>query len=147
MNAADLLAAARRILDHPAVTTAGVWPRAVALLTRQALEKALDEFWAAKPTTAGLSQCPRRSQFACLPFFLNASAVQEIAYVWGALSDACHYHAYELAPTAAELTGWIDAVAQFMAAPRDRTRISPVAADPVAGASHSANDPSAGLSR
>jgi len=120
MNAADLLAAARQVLDRPAAATVGVWPRAVALLTRQALEKALDEFWEATPATAGLSQCPRRSQFACLPSYLNADTAREIAYVWSALSEACHYHAYELAPTATELSGWINAVADLMASMRSR---------------------------
>jgi len=31
------------------------------------------------------------------------------------LSSACHYHPYELAPTAAELTGWIDDVEALVA--------------------------------
>ena len=46
-----------------------------------------------------------------VPFYLDARVAREAGYVWAALSDACHYHAYELAPTAGELTGWIDAVA------------------------------------
>ena len=32
---------------------------------------------------------------------------------WGALSRACHHHPYELAPTAGELSGWIEAVEAF----------------------------------
>jgi hypothetical protein len=119
MNAADLLAAARQLLSQPAGTTTGIWPRATALLTRQALENALDEFWEASPATAGLSRCSRRAQFACLPTYLKGDVARGAAYVWGALSRACHYHAYELAPTAAELTGWISNVAGFMAACRE----------------------------
>ena len=133
MKAAELLAAARRLLDHPVAATAGVWPRAVALLTRQALEKALDEFWESSPATAGLSRCPRRSQLACLPSYLDAATAREIAYVWSALSEACHIHAYELAPTATELGGWIHAVGRLMAAIRDMVPGSPVTADPVRG--------------
>ena len=30
------------------------------------------------------------------------------------LSRACHYHPCELAPTAAELTGWLDQAAQIV---------------------------------
>ncbi len=30
-----------------------------------------------------------------------------IAYTWAALSNACHHHAYELAPIASELELWI----------------------------------------
>lgn len=83
----------------------------VALLTRQALEQALNEFWRSRPSTAGLSRCTRRSQLVCLPFYLEVDVALKVSYTWAALSGACHYHAYELAPTAAELTGWLDAVA------------------------------------
>ena len=44
---------------------------------------------------------------------------RQIAYVWAALSEACHYHAYELAPTAAELAGWFQSVEELL------TRITP----------------------
>ncbi len=92
----------------------------MALLTRQALEKALDEFWESTPATTGLSLCSRRSQFACLPSYLDIGTAREISYVWAALSDACHYHAYEVAPNAVELTGWINAVAGLMGCMRDK---------------------------
>jgi hypothetical protein len=82
----------------------------VALLTRQALENAVSEFWRSRPATTLMCRCSRKAQFACLPFYLKASTAQEANYVWAALSEACHYHAYELAPTAGELTGWLDAV-------------------------------------
>lgn len=111
MTPVELLAAARDALaDTSAGATGGAWPRMVALLTRQALEKALCEFWAASPSTSGLGACARKSQLACLPFYLDARAAREAAYLWATLSDACHYHAYELAPTAAELAGWVNAV-------------------------------------
>lgn len=110
MTPAELLAAARALLADKVGATAGGWPRMVALLTRQALEKALSQFWEACPKTAGLSRSTRKSQFACLPFYLDAGVARQAGYVWAALSDACHYHAYELAPTAGELSGWIDAV-------------------------------------
>jgi len=118
MTRVDLLAEAREILDRPAAATAGVWPRVVALLTRQAFEHALNEFWGASPTTAGLCQCTRKSQLACLPFYIDGRTAREMAYTWAVLSEACHYHAYELAPTAAELGRWMDAVARFTASTR-----------------------------
>ena len=34
----------------------------------------------------------------------------QVAFTYAALSNACHYHPYELAPTAAELGGWIEDV-------------------------------------
>jgi hypothetical protein len=115
MTPAELLAAARDIQERPAAATAGLWPRAAALLARQALETALAELWESDSATTGLSRCTGRSQLACLPTYLDARTARQIAYVWAALSEACHYHAYELAPTAAELTGWFQAVEDLLA--------------------------------
>ena len=44
MTPADVLAAARDLLERPAPAGAGGWQRAVALLSRQALEQALEDF-------------------------------------------------------------------------------------------------------
>lgn len=110
MSPGELLDAADAVLHEPG-TASGGWPRMVALLTRQALEKAIDEFWDSHQETAGVSRCKRRTQLVCLPFYLDARLALEASYVWAALSDACHYHAYELAPTAGELARWIDVVA------------------------------------
>lgn len=114
MTPADLLAAAKAILERPSTATVGMWPRAAALLARQALESALDQLWESHPETSGLTQCTMRSQLACLPAYLDPVAAHEIAYVWSSLSEACHYHPYELAPTATELTGWIHAVDELV---------------------------------
>jgi hypothetical protein len=103
MTPADLLAAARAIVERPSAATAGLWPRAAALLARQALESALDQLWASSPDTGGLAQCTMRTQLTCLPAYLDPATAQEISYVWASLSEACHYHPYELGPTAAEL--------------------------------------------
>lgn len=111
MSPAELLAAAREVLHEPSTATSGGWPRMVALLTRQALESAITDFWRSRPATASMCRCKGKTQFVCLPFYLKASAAREAEYVWASLSEACHYHAYELAPTAGELTGWLDAVA------------------------------------
>jgi hypothetical protein len=113
---ADLLDASRDLLERPAFAGVGGWSRAVALLARQALEKAVEEFWNASPATAGLCRCPRKTQFTCLPFYLNPRLARDVGYVWSALSNVCHYHPYELAPTATELSGWIEAVATLLAA-------------------------------
>ena len=116
MTPADLLVAASDLLDRPALRSVGGWPRAVPLLTRQALEKALDEFWAASPATAGLAACSNKTQLTCLPAYLNPGIARQINYVWAALSSACHYHPYDLAPTASELYGWIEAVKSLLIA-------------------------------
>jgi hypothetical protein len=114
VSPADLLITARDLLERPAPASIGGWPRAVALLTRQAMETALEEFWKASPSTARLCDCARKTQLICLPAYLDPRLAREAGYVWAALSSACHYHPYDLAPTAAELSGWIDAVAALL---------------------------------
>jgi hypothetical protein len=98
----QLLAAARALVAKPTPGTAGLWPRASALLARQALEAAMDQLWAARaPGVAALSA---RAQLSCLPEYLRERQLAgEVAFTWSALSGACHARAYETGPTAEEL--------------------------------------------
>ena len=90
------------LLDRADPKTAGLWPRAAALLARQALEESLDAFWVAR--SIPLSSCPTRPQLLCLAtYFPDAQLAANVHHAWSALSDACHHHPYELAPTAQEL--------------------------------------------
>jgi len=41
--------------------------------------------------------------------------VGRAAHAWIALTHACHYHPYELPPTAEELDRWLDAVEAVIA--------------------------------
>lgn len=101
-SAAHLLALAEDLLRRPSAPTAGLWPRAAALLARQALEKVLDEFWQAQ--RVALDACPARQQLICLGAYLHdAELAGQVHQAWAALSRACHHHPYELAPTQAEL--------------------------------------------
>lgn len=109
-----LLAAARNLVERPDAATAGVWPRAAALLARQALEAAMAALWGARPQAAGLAGSPMRSQLLCLTAFLDRDTATRAAYLFAALSRACHYHPYELAPTAAELTRWLSETGQLV---------------------------------
>ena len=61
-----------------------------------------------------MSRCTMRSQLLCLTAYLDPGTASRAAYLFAALSRACHYHSYELAPTAAELTGWLDQAAQIV---------------------------------
>jgi hypothetical protein len=114
MTPHELLAAARGLMQRPDAPIAGIWPRAAALLTRQALEMAMGEIWASKRQAAGLSGSNMRSQVLCLTAYLDPDTAARAAYLIAALSHACHYHPYELAPAATELTGWIDEAAQVV---------------------------------
>ena len=122
MTPDELLTAARQIIRRPDAATAGVWPRAAALLARQALELAMAGLWDGRPQAAGLSDCTMRSQMLCLTAYLDQDTATRAAYVSAALSRACHYHPYELAPTAAELTRWLTETAELVSILRARDR-------------------------
>jgi hypothetical protein len=122
MTPDDLLAAARRLVDRPDATAAGVWPRAAALLARQALEQAMAALWAACPQATGMCSSTMRSQLLCLTAFLGQDVATRAGYLSAALSRACHYHPYELAPTATELTRWLSETADLVTLIQIRAR-------------------------
>ena len=110
----DLLDHARRLITGPDGPI-GVWPRAAALLARQALEDALDRLWA--DCCPGMKQTSRRTQLFCLGLFVvDEDLIADVRAVWSSLSRACHHHHYELAPTAAELEGWIQQTEHLLTA-------------------------------
>lgn len=103
----DLVAAARDLARVDDRRTAGIWPRAAAMLCRQAIETSLDELWSVR--CPGLSETSARCQLICLPEFLGDRALAgRVGVAWDGLSRACHLHVYELAPTAEELGGWLE---------------------------------------
>ena len=109
-----MLTSARDLLQRPDPHTAGIWPRATALLVRQALEGALDDFW--RRRAPGLERCSMKAQLLCLPAYLsgddNLSA--RVSYAWSGLSRACHHQVYELPPAAVELGTWVETVEQLV---------------------------------
>jgi len=108
----DLLQAARELLHRSDAATAGLWPRAAALLTRQALEAALDAWWEEQGIPMGA--CSMRARLICLRERAgDARLGARLHHAWGALSRACHHHPYELPPTAAELENWMRVVDEF----------------------------------
>ena len=113
MAQADILTAARGLMERTDAATAGLWPRATALLARQALEAALDELWRVR--APGMEQCSVRAQLLCLSYYLQDEPLAErVSYAWAGLSRACHQHPYELLPNASELQGWLLAVEQLL---------------------------------
>jgi hypothetical protein len=110
-----LVRSGRALIATPGRETAGLWPRAAALLARQALEAALADHW--RRRAPGLERASMRAQLACLPDYLgDRRLAADIAFTWSALSEACHHHAYEIGPTASELDGWLAAVERLVAA-------------------------------
>jgi hypothetical protein len=109
----ELLAAADRLLTSPVPGAGAQWPRACALLIRLALEMTLDRFWGrALPPAAN---CGMRQQLLLLPRYTadQPAAAGLARAAWLGLAGATHHHAYELAPTAAELRTWHRAVAEL----------------------------------
>ncbi len=112
-TAQELLAAAGKVLEQPPASASGVWPRAAAYLGRQAFEMLLDELWGQR--APGTERVSLRAQMICLPFYLEDELAGRLAWTWQTLSNACHQHPYELAPTAAELRQWLEVVAELAA--------------------------------
>lgn len=108
----ETLDLARDLLTRADPSTAGLWPRAAALLIRQALEEAVDSYWTERQLP--LDSLPTHSQLVCLRMMTpEGNLPARLHEAWGGLSRACHHHPYELAPTAGELSGWIDIVEEF----------------------------------
>ena len=112
--AVQLLAAAEHLLDHATPQTEGYWPRATAILTRQALEATLHQFLAAHAP-----DCERASFTAKLLVLRvlhpDPNLAARIAYTWSALSQATHHQAYDLPPTEPTLRNWLTTVMELSA--------------------------------
>lgn len=111
---AQLVAAARVLCDREDEALAGRWPRAAALLARQALEGALDEYWRSR--FAGAEDASAKAKLLCLPTYLKDPVARNAYHAWTALSRACHVTAYELSPTRDELESWLTDVEAVIAA-------------------------------
>jgi len=111
VHASALLDTAEALLDGTIRVAAGLQSRAAALLARQALEQALREFWQAR--APDVHKCRVRTQIQCLAAFLDPEPVAAAATAWNRLSEACHHHPYDVAPSAAELRSWIESVRVF----------------------------------
>jgi hypothetical protein len=114
MTPTELLAAAQRLLDRPDAKAAAIWPRAAALLARQALEQGLDLFWRGKGLT--LDTLATKPQLICLQAYLpNRELAARTNDAWSNLTRACHHHPYELGVGQDELKTLLETVAGMLA--------------------------------
>ena len=104
MTASQLLTAAR-ILSQRAGVVAGWRAVAVAALSRQALETAIDDLW--RREAPGAEHAARQTQLLCLPCYADEAISELAASTWVSLSSACHVRAYDLAPSGDELVRWL----------------------------------------
>jgi hypothetical protein len=126
VSVTDLLDEADRLLRDPVPHTGGLWPRTVAFLVRLALEQALDDLW--RRRASGLEGCSMRAQLLCLAYYVDPDPAWDVAAVWSALSRSTHHHAYELAPSAGELRGWLESVQGFADAACGASPVTPPSA-------------------
>jgi hypothetical protein len=109
----DLLDMADRLLTRADSATAGLWPRASALLALQALEASLLQLWGRR--RLDLQGSSMRTQLICLRTYLeDKKLAARTGHTWSALNRACHHHPYELAPTSTELQSWFAVVREFV---------------------------------
>jgi hypothetical protein len=110
---ADLLLMAKQLLTRASPETAGLWPRAAALLARNALETAIDNYWSRR--RIALESCPTFQQLICLREYLGDEELAgRVHHAWNELSRACHHHPYELSPTVGELGAMLETVGQLL---------------------------------
>jgi hypothetical protein len=109
----ELLELARGLVCRADPSTAGLWPRAAALLALRSLEASVLGLWQCR--TLDLEGCSMRAQLICLRTYLgDAELAARAGHAWSALNRACHHHAYELAPTAWELDEWFSVVGELI---------------------------------
>ena len=107
-----LIDLARSTIQDSRPELIGIWPRAAAILARQALETALDQFWL--NVAPGVQDASARAQLICLAEYIAPELASRIRYTWYGLSVACHHHAYELPPTAEELRSWLSDITSLL---------------------------------
>jgi hypothetical protein len=72
----------------------------------------------------GVEAASERAQLLCARTYLAADLAARTEHAWTALSRATHNHGYELAPTAAELAGWLATVKDLDHEVRRRIELS-----------------------
>ncbi|PYQ05628.1 MAG: hypothetical protein DMF82_08080 [Acidobacteria bacterium] len=112
-RARDVLGMAHGLLGRADPDTAGLWPRASAVLACRALEASVRRLWERR--ALDLQRCPMKVQLICLRTYLgDADLAARTGHAWSALSRASHHHPYELAPTVDELRGWLSVVEELI---------------------------------
>lgn len=110
MSAASLLAQAQRIISEP--RSDGLSSRMAAFLARQALEMIVDE--RCTDLGAPASWAKMRTKLVVLRSLDDEDFADSAAISWSRLSSACHVHAFELQPSAAEVQHLCEIVASLL---------------------------------
>jgi hypothetical protein len=113
MTPVEQLQWARYLVEHGSAATAGVWPRAAALLARHALEQLLEEFWTPIAPSLISTRNVRAQLIALRGYEPVRDAASPVSAAYAGLCRGCHHHPYELPPTRAELDWLISTVEAF----------------------------------
>jgi hypothetical protein len=100
---------ARAVLNGKTPVPHGQQARLAAFLGRQALEDIVDSM-CKKEDKSLRHPVTMRSRLTVLGITQGSDVARAMEVVWIGLSDACHHHAYELAPTITEVGHLIDIV-------------------------------------
>jgi hypothetical protein len=123
-----LIAAARDLTRVEDQRTAGLWPRAAALLVRQAMEGSMRELWRLR--APGLEATTMRCQLLCLGDFIHDPELAgRLSITWVGLSRVCHVRIYDLAPTLEELDTWLLSAGELADAVADELALAAGAGD------------------
>lgn len=111
----DLLGYARTVLNETGAIPRAQKSRAAALLARQALEEVVIEL--CENEGADMRSAKMRTRLISLRVLLGSGVADLAEVTWGGLSQSCHHHAFELAPTVGEVQHLIDQVAELTTRP------------------------------
>lgn len=109
MTPSERLDVAQGLLERSGEAMAGLWPRACAVLVRQALEGAVDAVL--RERVPGGQAASWRVKFLCLGRAIgDEGKARELGYVWGRLSEVLHRGGGGLAASEVQLWGWVEVV-------------------------------------
>lgn len=91
-------------------------------LARAALEGVIIDLLTAKGVTA--DRASERAKLSCLEgiYVGDRDLVHKAEYAWSRLSDACHQHAYQLAPTYSEVRHLVGLVEELASLSEDKRK-------------------------
>lgn len=104
----SLLKHARAVLDGTVRLPQSIATRAAAFLARQALEDTTRAL--CRRAGATIDRATMRSQLVIVRVLHGDQIADTANLAWTGLSNSCHHHAYELAPTVDEVRYWVNLV-------------------------------------
>lgn len=112
---AEQLQWARYLLDHGSAATAGVWPRASALLARHALEELLEEFWSLTAPSMVATRNVRAQLIALRGYAPVSASASPTSAGYAGVCRGCPHHPYEL-PCTRPALDWLSPAVRRVAA-------------------------------